>query len=433
MLGFGDKKISTESYKGVRDFYPEDQAVQNYIFSVMRSVPESWGYVEYGSSVLEPLDLYKVKSSSEEIVNEQIYSFEDRGGREVALRPEMTPTLARLIAGRIQELPPPTRWYSIPNVFRYEKPQRGRLREHWQLNVDIFGVSDLWAEVETISVASDIMKKFGATEKDFFIKISSRELLNEVFEKVGIPEDQRQFVSRLLDKKEKMSEGDFREAMRVLVGEDKTGELLQKLYLGEGLLTAMNDSPAMKRLNQTIEILRSRGVSNLVFSPTLVRGFDYYTGMVFEVFDSNKENPRSLFGGGRYDNLVGAFSNQSTPGVGFGMGDVTIQDFLRTHSLLPQLSSTTELYICVAPGTDLGAVYGTADTLRSGGLNVAIDVSGRKLSDQLKSLDRRRIPYVVTIGPQELESQTFTVRNAETREEKSGSLDDIISLIRNHS
>ena len=166
MFGLGNKKISTESYKGVRDFYPDDQAIQNYIFGVMKGVAQSWGYLEYGASVLEPLGLYKSKSS-EEIVKEQIYFFTDRGGREVALRPEMTPTVTRMIAAKIQELPSPIRWYSIPNLFRYEKPQRGRLREHWQLNIDLFGISSSLAELEVISMAFDIMKKFGADEKDF--------------------------------------------------------------------------------------------------------------------------------------------------------------------------------------------------------------------------------------------------------------------------
>ena len=172
MLGLGDKKISTESYKGVRDFYPQDQVVQDYIFGVMSSVARAWGYDEYGASVLEPLQLYQSKTS-EEIIRDQIYHFKDRGDRDVALRPEMTPTVARMIAGKIQDLPAPIRWYSIPNLFRYEKPQRGRLREHWQLNVDMFGVPSLLAEIEVISIAYDIMKKFGADQKDFMIKIAA--------------------------------------------------------------------------------------------------------------------------------------------------------------------------------------------------------------------------------------------------------------------
>ncbi len=236
MFGIGDKKISTESYKGVRDFYPPDQAVQDYIFGVMSSAARSWGYEEYGASILEPFGLYKAKSSSEEIVNEQIYSFVDRGGREVALRPEMTPTVARMIAGKLQELPSPIRWYSIPNLFRYEKPQRGRLREHWQLNVDIFGISDFWAEVEVISIASDIMKKFGAEEKDFQIKINSRPLLDDILKKINIENDQRQFVYRLIDKKGKMSDDDFRHSMIALIDEKKLKIYWRIFILAKGFL-----------------------------------------------------------------------------------------------------------------------------------------------------------------------------------------------------
>jgi len=429
MFGLGDKKISTESYKGVRDFYPPEQAVQNYILGTMRKVAESWGYTEYGASVLEPLQLYKSKSS-EEIVNEQIYSFVDRGGREVALRPEMTPTVARMITAKIQDLPVPIRWYSIPNLFRYEKPQRGRLREHWQLNIDIFGVSDFWAEVEVISIASDLMKKFGATEKDFVIKINSRNFLDDIFKKINIDEDKRQFVYRLLDKKEKMSADDFRHSLITLIGEKSAEELLENLYFNEGLFTMMNESPAAKYLNKVVETLRSRGISNLVFDPTVTRGFDYYTGVVFEVFDTNKENPRSIFGGGRYDNLIGAFTSQKMPAFGFGMGDVIIRDFLETHKIMPKLKATTNLYICVAPDTKIEEVYKIAETLREGGINTAVDISGKKLSDQLKSLDKRNIPFVSTIGSEELKSNKFTVRNTETREEKSGSIEDIINFLK---
>lgn len=430
MFEFGNKKISTESYKGVRDFYPKDQAVQDYIFGVMSQVARSWGYEEYSASVLEPLELYKSKTS-EEIVNEQIYSFKDRGDREVALRPEMTPTLARMIAGKIQELPLPIRWYSIPNLFRYEKPQRGRLREHWQLNVDIFGVSDFSAEVEIISIAFDIMKKFGASEKDFEIRINSRDFLEDVFKKINIDKDKRQFVCRLIDKKNKMSEDDFRHSVITLVGEKSGEELLQNLYFGEGLITMMMaESESAKRLSQAISLLRENGISNLVFSPTLTRGFDYYTGIVFEVFDTNKENPRSLFGGGRYDDLVSSFTSQKLPALGFGMGDVTIRDFLETHKLLPKIDSTVDVFICVAPETSLKEVYKVAKILRDSNINVAVDISGKKLSDQLKSLDKRDIPYVITIGSEELKNNKFTLRHTITREEKSGNLEEIVSFLR---
>lgn len=428
MLGL-NKKIPTESYKGVRDFFPKDQAIQNFIFETMRKVAQSWGYEEYGASILEPLDLYKSKTS-EEIVNEQIYSFVDRGGRDVALRPEMTPTLARMVAAKIQELPAPIRWFSIPNLFRYEKPQRGRLREHWQLNVDILGVAGLEAEVEIISIASDVMKKFGAKESDFKIKINSREFIDELFKKIGIDEDKRQFTCRLLDKKEKMSDSAFKDALITLVGEESANDLLENLYYGEGLLSEMIQTESGKRLSKIIEMLRESGVSNLVFTPTLVRGFDYYTGTVFEVFDTNKENPRALFGGGRYDDLIGNFVSQKVPAIGFGMGDVTIKDFMEARKILPEIKSTTDLYICVVPETEISQVYKTAEYFRSKNISVAVDISGKKLSDQLKSLDKRNIPFVLTIGPEELKNQKFTIRDTKTRSEKSGSLEEIIEFLK---
>lgn len=424
-----NKKISTESYKGVRDFYPEDQDIQNYIFGVMRRVVESWGFVEYNASLLEPLELYKSKTS-EEIVNEQIYSFTDRGGREVALRPEMTPTVARMVAAKIQELPSPIRWYSIPNVFRYEKPQRGRLREHWQLNVDMFGVSNPFADAEVISLASEIMRGFGAKPADFKIKVSSRSVLDDILKKIGVSADKVQFVYRLLDKKEKMSDESFRHALVALIGEEPAKSLLEALYFGEGMLSA-NGSEAARYMSQVMDILRERGVSNLVFDPTVTRGFDYYTGIVFEVFDTDPQNTRSIFGGGRYDDLVGTFVNQSIPAFGFGMGDVTIHDFLLTHKLLPKMSSATDVYICVPPETDLKEVYKVADVLKAAGVNAAVDISGRKLSDQLKSLDKRRVAFVMTVGAEEIKNQKFTLRNAETREENSGDINDIINFCKN--
>ncbi len=430
MFGIGKKKLSTESYKGVRDFYPEDQDIQNFIFGTMKKTVESWGYLEYGASILEPLELYKSKTS-EEIINEQIYSFTDRGDREVALRPEMTPTVARMVAAKVQELPTPIRWYSIPNLFRYEKPQRGRLREHWQLNVDMFGVGNHFADAEVISVAHDIMKNFGAKDEDFKIKISSRTLLDDVFKKIKIDEDKRQFVYRLLDKKDKMENEDFRHALVALIGEEGTKNLLENLYFGEGILTMLGESESARYLNQTINILRSRGITNLVFEPTLTRGFDYYTGIVFEVFDTNKENPRSLFGGGRYDDLASNFISQPIPAFGFGMGDVTIRDFLTTHNLIPKITPKTKLYVCVAPETNMEEVYKVSEQLRESGINLAIDISGRKLADQLKSLDKRKIPYVITIGPEELKNQRFVIRNTETREEKSGTIEEILGVLKN--
>ncbi len=301
-----EKNLSTEPYKGVRDFYPEDMAVQNYIFKTWRKVAEEFGYLEYSASILEYADLYRAKGErNEEIVNDQMYLFTDKGDREVALRPEMTPSLARMIAARRKGLKLPLRWYSIPNCFRYERPQRGRKREHWQLNCDIMGIAGIDAEVEIITLAHKIMKDFGAKDEDFEIRINSRKLLEEAYGKE---------MFGLLDKKDKMEPAEFEAEWNKLSS------------------TPYKELTTNAEIESIIKALEDKGIK-AVFNSSLTRGFDYYTGMVFEVFDANPENKRSLFGGGRYDNLLEMFGVEPLPTVGFGMGDVTIRDFLETHNL----------------------------------------------------------------------------------------------------
>lgn len=316
-------KVSVESYKGVRDFYPEDMAIQNYIFDTWRKVAKEFGYVEYSASILEYADLYKAKGErNEEIVNEQMYTFTDKGDREVALRPEMTPTLARMIAARRKGLKLPLRWFSIPNCFRYERSQRGRRREHWQLNCDIMGIAGIDAEVEVISLAYKIMKEFGAKNEDFLIRIGSRKFLDELLiEELGMPEDQANKIKRTLDRLEKMT------AEEISTAESELSISFEEIKNME------NTPPA--DIKAVLSGLEKVGITNVKFDPTIVRGFDYYTGMVFEVFDTNPENKRALFGGGRYDNLLEMFGVEPLPTVGFGMGDVTIRDFLETHKLPP--------------------------------------------------------------------------------------------------
>ena len=301
-------KLSTEPYKGVRDFYPEDMAVQNYIFDTWKKVAKEAGFVEYSASILEPAELYRAKSG-EELVNDQMFTFTDKGDREVALRPEMTPTLARMVAAQRKSLKFPLRWFSIPNLFRYEKPQRGRRREHWQFNCDLIGEKDNFkADVEIISLAHAIMRGFGAKDEDFQILINDRALLNEKFG--------NQDLIRLLDRKGKMPADEFNQKWLKISGKEFDDNILP------------NDT-----INGLLERLKEAGIKNVVFNPTITRGFDYYTGMVFEIFDTSPENNRSLFGGGRYDNLLEIFGVEPVPTVGFGMGDITIRDFLETHNL----------------------------------------------------------------------------------------------------
>jgi len=327
-----NSKVSTEPYKGVRDFYPEDMAIQNYIFDTWKKVAKEFGYVEYAASILEPAELYKSKGQrNEEMVNEQMYTFIDKGDREVALRPEMTPTLARMVAARRKGLKLPLRWFSIPNCFRYERSQRGRRREHWQLNCDVMGnnkdFSTIDAEVEIISLAYKIMKEFGAKDEDFEIRINSRKFLNERLEKQVKDINLIPQAIRLLDKKDKISKEEF---------DNEWCKLSDTQY--EQCVDVKEFSyKSMDNLTECLERLNNeKNIWNTVLETTLTRGFDYYTDIVFEVFDTNPENKRALFGGGRYDNLLEMFGVEPLPTVGFGMGDVTMRDFLETHNLLPK-------------------------------------------------------------------------------------------------
>jgi histidyl-tRNA synthetase len=424
-------KLSVEPYKGTRDFYPEDQFVQNYIFSVWRKVCESFGYLEYNASILEETELYKSKSG-EEIVNEQTYSFTDRGGRNVTIRPEMTPTVARLVAQKRKELVFPVRWFSIPNLFRYERPQRGRLREHWQLNADIFGVEGKEADLEIVSLAYSIMKAFGAQDSQFVIRLNSRKFLNHLLSDfLRLTGEQLYGISKLLDRMHKISGEDFEAQAKEILG----SEALMQTLSGIARAKSLHDLPEELQSHESVqellgfmERLKANGIENTAFEISLVRGFDYYTGIVFEVFDTSPENNRSLFGGGRYDDLVSIFGVEKVPGVGFGMGDVTIRDFLETHGLLPTFQPPTQLYICHLEGY-LEAANQLASELRKQGVNVAVDLTDRKVSQQVKTADREKIPYLLVVGEEEVKSEKYKLKNLKTGEEVALSFKELLASV----
>ncbi|MBU3668378.1 MAG: histidine--tRNA ligase [Candidatus Taylorbacteria bacterium] len=402
--------LSTESYKGVRDFYPEDMAIQNYIFNTWKKTVEKFGYVEYTASILEPAELYRAKSG-EEIVNEQTYTFVDRGDREVTLRPEMTPTVARLVAGKKRDLGFPLRWYSIPNVFRYERPQRGRLREHWQLNVDAFGVPGTEIDVEAITLAYEIMKAFGANDSDFGIKISSRKLLNAIFSTwYELDEQKSKALQKLIDKKKKMPEEVFAVEAEKIVGKPFSFLNTQSSEYQEAMAIPVIRE-AKEELDSIIETLNKRGIKNVEYDETLIRGFDYYTGTVFEVFDTNPENNRSLFGGGRYDELLALFGGESLPAFGFGMGDVTIRDFLETRNLLPKYTSSASYMICIMDKSATDYADQVAKELRNEGKNVCVNYSYKSIGDQIKSALKQSIQYCIVIGEDEVKNKTYTIKD----------------------
>jgi histidyl-tRNA synthetase len=426
------KQLSTEPYKGTRDFYPADMRLQNYIFSTMRSVTEKYGYQEYTASIIEETDLYRAKTG-EEIVGEQTYSFTDRGDRDITLRPEMTPTVARMVANKRRKLVFPVRWYSIPNCFRYERPQRGRLREFWQLNVDILGVDNIFADSEVIDMAYRIMTTFGADPNSFIIKINNRKLMNELYADIlRLDDDQSHRLSKLIDKKNKMTSDEFeKESQAIITTSYDVFKKFIQINTVESLSNMFPNSPAAREVIEVMNILKTNGITNTAFDPTLMRGFDYYTGVVFEVFDTHPTNNRAMFGGGRYDNLVDLFGVESVPAFGFGMGDVTMQDYLETYNLVPNLTSTRDLTLCTLDESSVVFAMNLAAELRKQSIAVAVDYSNRKIGNKIKSAEKDGSQYVICIGEEELKNGTYVIKNlAESSEEKVMGIEGVIERIK---
>ena len=426
--------LSTEAYKGVRDFFPADMAIEKKIFDIWRNTVEKYGYEEYGASVLEPAELYKAKSG-EEIINEQTYTFIDRGDREVTLRPEMTPSLARMVAARKRELVFPLRWYSIPNLFRYEQPQRGRVREHWQLNVDIFGVESISAEIETIQMAYDITRSYGLVNADFEIRINNRKLMNYIIRDVfGLDEIAGKKIARLIDKKDKVKPEWFEAASAEILG-DKTKQFLALLNSKnfEEFVAQMpkttEEQIGMKEIREVIAGLENLGITNARFDQTLMRGFDYYTGIVFEVYDLNPANRRSVFGGGRYDDLLSLFGNEKVPAVGFGAGDVIARDLMETYGTIPSGNSSADLALIVVGEQNTPYALELAQTLRAKNIRVAVDLSGKKVGDQIKNADKRGIARIICIGDEEVKGGKLKVKTLATGKEIEASEDTVPAAI----
>lgn len=413
--------LSTDPYKGVRDFYPEDMAIQRYIFDVWSQTAESYGFERYDASILEPSALYKSKGAeNEELVNEQTYTFIDRGDREVTLRPEMTPTVARMIAKKSRELSFPVRWYSIPNLFRYERPQKGRLREHYQLNCDMFGADHFSADVEMISLAYNMLINFGADAKMFEIRINDRKEMTALYEGAGVsdPEVQAQ-ITRLNDKFRKIEKDDYKNELMTIV---KDKEIVKKIYSIVGSEKEAVDTPVLKGL-------RELGIKNVQVDRSLARGFDYYTGTIFEIFDISGENNRSMLGGGRYDNLTSLFGGDPISGIGFGMGDVTMRDFLETHDLLTSDITAPTLMILPTDESLNMEAQKVAQEFRNADISVAVDLSNKKVGKKISEASDAFVTYVLVLGEDEIKTSKYTVKNLEAKEELSGTLLELIAKI----
>ena len=396
--------MQTQSLPGFRDFYPADLALRDHVFRTWRQVAARYGFEEYDGPPLEPLELYTAKSG-EEIVG-QLYSFTDKGGREVSLRPEMTPTLARMVAARASGFRKPIRWFSIPQLFRYERQQRGRLREHFQLNCDLIGEAGYLADAEIVALAVDVLRAFGLGPGDVRVRLSDRRLLAALLRALGVEPAQAGAVYQVFDKLRRTPEEvSVRKLADAGLGAGTTDRLLalararsweDLARVDPALGGALDEGDALRR---TLDALGAMGFGEyLDLDLGIVRGLAYYTGTVFEVFDAEGEL-RAVCGGGRYDNLLESLGGVDLPALGFGMGDVVLGELLRDRGLAPPAAAAIDLFLAAITREDLPEVLGLARVLRDAGVRVEYALAPQAVGKQLKLADARGARLAVVVGP----------------------------------
>lgn len=430
--------LNKQPYRGTRDFFPKDKRVRDYLFSVMTKTAESFGYESYDGPLLEEVELYKAKSG-EELINEQIYSFIDRGERNVAIRPEMTPTLARMVAQVHREVSKPVRWFSIPNLMRYEKPQRGRVREHWQLNCDVFGAPGRMGEVEILQVAVELFENYGANKNHFEILINDRAIVDTVFKTMMKTTDEQAYrLYKIVDKAKKVNE----EALKKMVGEVKLTAEAETIFYNYLKLKTFSDVDAFLKsnghadkaefFNEFVSQTIKTGVNEyLTYDPTIVRGLDYYTGIVFEIFDKHPDNRRALCGGGAYANLLQIFNEDPLAGVGFGLGDVTLRDFLEVHNLLPNLElPTNDVFITFQEDNGLETSLKLARKLRQEGLKVVTSLEALKFKKVFPTAEKKGVKFVTLIGSDEMAKNEIQIKNLITKEQLPFQIEDVQSILK---
>ena len=429
------EKLSTQPYKGTRDFYPREMRLRNWFFGVIRDVLETSAFDEYNGPMLESLELYAAKSG-EEIAGEQTYNFTDRGERRLAIRPEMTPTVARMVAGKMGELNFPLRWFSIPNMYRYERPQRGRLREFWQINVDIFGCDSYEADLECIVSAINILRAYGADESMFTVHINNRRFFNDVISAIaGTDAETSKKISKVIDRKNKIPRNAYENELLELGVSEEQIEKIDALYSMsvEEATAICPDSVGSEELRKLFEMLKKTGLDRYcVFDFGIIRGLDYYTGTVFEVFDNAPENNRAMFGGGRYDNLVGLFvKNAKISGVGYGMGDVTLENFLFTHNLVPaQFGNGVKVLVTRFDDVPYENYIALTESLRAAGITSSVYLGSKKFGKQIDFAVKEEYSHVITMGGDELSRGVVRLKNLSTREEQELTIEDAIKALK---
>lgn len=395
-----------QSLKGTRDFYPDEMAIRNWLYRNIRSVSESFGYQEYEGPFLESIALYAAKSG-EELVKEQSFVFPDRGGDLITLRPELTPTLARMVAQRQRALAYPLRWWSFGPFWRYERPQKGRTREFFQWNIDLIGVDTPEADAELIAIAAHFLRQLGVQPGQINILVNNRRLMDGEFAALNIAQDLRPGVLRLVDRRDKMSPADWQSYAAELGLSSAQFQGLQRLLADNDL---WKKSPELVR---TFAALQALGASQYVrYAPQIIRGLDYYTGTVFEAWDQAGEF-RAFLGGGRYDNLVGEVGGEPLPGVGFAMGDVVASLVLKKLGLIPEpdMLSPAPVLVTVFDESTLLESFKLAGELRQAGIASACYPEAARLARQLKFADRIGVKIAVVLGPDEIAAGSIAIKD----------------------
>lgn len=417
--------LKIQSVKGTREFYPEQMALRNFINDKVRAASESFGYVEWDAPFIEPIALYAAKSG-EELVKKQSFVFTDRGGDEVTLRPELTPSLARMIAAKQGELTFPVRWWSFGPFWRYEQPQKGRAREFFQWNIDLLGADSPEADAELIAVAATFLRSVGLTPERAAIYVNDRRLVNSQLDALGIPAEKRVDALNLIDRRSKM-DADKWDAYALEIG-------LAQPQL-DGLKSVLADldlwktSPELTRLFAALEAL---GVKEYVkFDPNITRGLLYYTGVVFEAFDVSGSVRRAILGGGRYDNLLADVGGQPLPATGFAMGDVVIGIVLQENGLVPEFHPSPASVLATVFDDNLRLQsIALAAELRRAGLNVSVYPEPAKLPKQFKYADKMKMKVAVTIGPDEAAQNQVAVKDLTSGEQVVVARADVVDAVR---
>ncbi|MBF0621683.1 MAG: histidine--tRNA ligase [Magnetococcales bacterium] len=405
-------KLSTQPYKGTRDFLPEEMSIRTQLFETLFQAVESFGFQRYDGPVLESAEIYEAKSG-EEIANQQLYSLVDKGNRRLALRPEMTPSVARMIARSAGTLSFPARWYSHVNCHRYERPQRGRVREHWQLNVDMFGSESAEAEVEIFDLIHALLGAMGASDDQYVLRVNDRILVEAALTNhVGVPEEKRTDVGMIIDRWEKVNEAARAKAMAELGLDGAPFERLCELVNMDLDAYCQAAGPEAVERSRIVAIIREKqSQAPIQFDPMIMRAFNYYTSTVFEVFDTDPKNRRSIFGGGRYDDLASLFTKQKIPGIGFGMGDVTTWNFMESHGLLPKPDTGAQVYLFSTEAEGQAMVRQAARTFRQAGYRTSTAMGPTRMRNGLKQANRMGVIFAGIIGTSEIENNSLTIKN----------------------